>query len=776
MNFREKITQLLVNPYTVVLALFIVKLFFFSYSLANSLGQAKSQTHLLHDSVQNYASNILSFPHYMAKSSNIIIAKSLGSANKGLEKTLQLILTASENLLYFIVELSVGTYACLLTAAIDDTAIAALNATESLISLANQTLISFAKDLNDGLEDLSEVINEVIDTADDTGDALEHLFGKSSHKSANGTVETSLHHVNLTISSMKNWQISGNINDKIEKLKKEIPDFADVQNFTRKIIDKPFTEMKRQVSVNLNSSFTAEEMYVPKMVTLDFSNETEDIDNFYSHLIDIVKMSTHIVMGIISVLIVLVICYEFFIECKDWKRVEDASQHLNFTNESFLSTSVKKKYNIEVIKIMQSRKADFISLFLIDKIFRIKDPITTNNIRWIINYAASSFLLPVLLLGILGTLSAGSEYLILALIMRVDFKSTGSKVFYNTKTEIFSNFNSSLNQWTNETNSYILNYQEHVNDNVFAWFDTTATTINNTVTEFDTKMNSALDSLFKGTPLYKPIEQIVGCVVESKLKKIEKAMSWISDNAVVNMPLLDPKGILQEITEIRMNNETSSFENKITDFKNKAERIFQETIDFYKAQCHTSFLVSGCILIIWLFFLIFGIAILCYKENKIRKREGRQPKNSNAKDSDSTFVDSFDSGSFKTLLYQEKSDYSLNRLSKILQNIKDSYVCHQAQYKSTPTESKRSLDTHINGNDIISIQTSNVMENLQPFTAATHNSVSTEVDLQTPVMPGNNEYHTSNKHASETLTLNEGTVSLIGENISSINHATCWKP
>lgn len=816
LNFKEKLTQLLLNPYTVFLLLFIIKLLFFLNSLVNSLEQAKSQTHALYDSIGIYASEIVSFPHYISKASNLMIAKSIESANHGLMKTLTLMITASEELIMFIIELSVGTYACLLTAVIDDTVMVALNATESVITTANDTLISFAKELNVGLGDLSDVINDVIHTADDTGDALKHLFKSGGKTNQQSNLDEQLNKVNLTIKNMQDWQIPGSINDKIEDLKDKIPDFTDVQNFTRKIIDKPFGELKRQVNTHLNNTFDADSMYVPPKTQLDFSNGSAKINEIYVDMINVAQVTTHVIMGIIGLAALLLIGYELYRELKDWRRIMEAANHLNFTNESFIKSLSKKKYNVEVIKIMQDRTSNFLSSIITEKIFRLRNPILINNIRWFFNYSASPFLLSFLLLGLLGIATVICQFIILSFISNLDFSQKGNELFHNTQTQIYGSFNDSLNQWTNETNNYIGDYQDDINDNLFAWVDTAAMTINNTVSEFDEKMNKALDALFKGTPLYEPIEQIVGCVIESKLKKIENAMTWLSDNAHLEMPELNPKTILAEMASIKAANVNDSFDDSVEKFKSKAKNILNQVIKFYKHQNMILLYISLCILGIWFLFSMVGLSILLVREWRIRKRqkasnfekysndvsstggksdhddddddnfmlnETMKSNDNVQKDSESTLREPFDVESFKTLLYQENNDTSIPRLSKIIQNIRNQYIKAKTNYVPTPTESKPRMDHYLSENY-------KVFQNHNDSEYSATDSLDRIIKEQEEKMrkrnqdPGSiwkDESTLTNNNNSDNitvnrLTLNDGTLSIIGENMASVTQARQWNP
>lgn len=770
LNFKEKVTQLVLNPYSFVLFLFIVKLLFFLNSLINTLENAKTQTLLLHSTLEGYATNLVSFPHYMALVSNVMIAKSVEAANKGLVKTLQLMISASENLIYFVIDLSIGTYACLLTAAIDDTVISALNATESIITVANETLVSFATDLNDGLQDLSTALNELVDTAEDTGDALKHLFGDKSSKKNISSVEQHVSHINLTIASMKEWEIPGSINDKIENLKGDVLNFTVVQYYTRKIIDKPFTELKRQVSSHLNQTFDADDMFVPEKTVLNFSEGTDQIHKLYSELIRIAKTTTHVIMGLVLFAMLLLILYEYYIELKDWRRVKEASKHLNYANESYINTTSKKKYNIEVIKSIQDRKSNFIGNIITQKILRLKSPVAVNNTRWVINYAASPYLLPFLLIGILGVVSVICQYIVLALISRIDITNASKHIFNSTETEVYAKFNSSMNQWTNETNLYMNDYENSVNDNLFSWVITAATTINDTVSEFDEKMNNALDSMFKGTPLYQPIEQIVGCVIESKLKKIEKAMTWLEENAKFSMPELNPKHIMNKMMEIESSNASSSLNDDAEKFKSKAKTLLHDAIRFYKSECLTLLYFSIGIILVWFLFFSIGLLILFLKERKICKSEKKslEVNDSDKENFDSTIEIPFDGSTLRSV-YSDELEEHMFSVSHMLQIFRDKYLKTREDYSRTPTEPQPQE------------KDGSLYDNYNTFLSQVVTEVSTDSanSLENPKSNSNfvDEKGTIEEDSkSDQDTNNDGTLSVIGENITSIEHAKRWSP
>lgn len=689
LNLKEKLTQTILNPYTVFLFFLILKMLFFINSLDNSFSQAKQQTQLLYLSTQSYIDNLVSFPHYMAQGANLVLAKGLEETNKGFIESLKLMLTATEEMIFFMIELSVGTYVCLLMAVVDSTAIAALNATEDVISIANDTLISFAKDLNIGLGDLSSAINEVIDTAEDTGDALKHMFGTSTtNNSMQLKITEDLAHVNLTIKNMQDWMIPGSINTDIEKLKSNIFDFDDVKNYTQTLLDIPFNEIKKQINKNLNKTIDPSSFYVPEKKTVLLKNATDAIDIFYNNVQTISIKTGHIIMGLIGFVMLAFILYTFYFELRNWKIVNFASKEIHIANESYVETPNKRKFNIEVICTMQDLTSDKIGKFISTKIMRMKNPIHINNFRWIISYMASPYLLSFFLLGMLGILSFICQFIVLCIIKNAHELTGNIKTaFDNTAVEIKHTMNDSIYDWSNETNNYLQDYQKDVNDNLLGWIDTSTTALNNTVTAFDDKMNDAIDDIFKGTPLYDPVEKIVWCVIESKLKKVEAAMTWLNENGKLDIGELDPKDIMNKMTELNNSpgyNSESDLGNKISEFEDKATNLFHDVIKFYEKQTFLMLYISLGILGVWIIFVFIGIIILLLRERNIKKKE--------VFEAEKNVPHAFDILSIKKYANPMSSRSSVNRESiantftDLYQNVRDKYLQRES-YIRTPVES-----------------------------------------------------------------------------------------
>lgn len=778
LNLKERLTQAILNPYTVFLFLLILKIFFFIRSLNNSFDHAKKQTELFYASTQAYVNNAVSFPHYMAQGANFAIAEGLDETNKGFIESLKLMLTAAEQLIFFMIELSVGTYVCLLMAVVDSTASAALNATEDIISVANETLASFAKELNMGLEGMSDILNDVIDTAEDTGDALKHMFGGSGDQKSL-KVNEEMAHVNLTIKNMQDWIISASINSDIENLRGKVPDFDDVKNYTQDLINIPFEEVKKQVNKNLNKTFDSSALYVPAKKTIELRNVTGSINKFYDHAQHLAAKSGHIIMILISIAMIAFIGYTFYLECLYWSRLQYASKKLCIANESYVETTDKKKFNAEVISTMQDFRNEQIGRFVSVKIMRMKSPVFINNSRWLINYMASPYLSSFVLLGFLGILSFSCQYIILVLLQNGHGLIDADNVFNKTTIEIKTSLNESVYDWSHQTNLYLQNYQKDMNENLLGWIGTGTMAINKTVTEFDEKMNDAIDVIFKETPLYSFVEKIVWCVVESKLRKIESAMTWLNENAKLDIAEIDPSQLYKKIINLKDDDGDSELNNSLTDLKDEATQLFTKVLEFYRKQTFLTLYISLGIIGLWFLFALLGLGILFFRERRIHQMEIAL----NGKNPDPNLRDSTDM--ILTPKYQNSSIHltTANILSGIYDNVRNKYS-QKNNYIRTPVELVDDKMSKLRGtlgpDPYNEIQRDSLYSLWETIPEQNCNEILYEEQKESFMQNFINDEHTvsSSRYARsiDDEDMPDATLSEIDENISSLQHARRWTP
>lgn len=143
LQLGDKLSQIWLNKYTLALLLAMLKLLFFSQSVQHAI--EASQAYILSNcyNIDAFYSKVTdNTPHYLGVMGNYLIEKGMEETVKATLETLSLIVYASEGLLNFVIDLYLGTYACLIVSAVDGTVDVATNTTEKLIGLVNDTVSS----------------------------------------------------------------------------------------------------------------------------------------------------------------------------------------------------------------------------------------------------------------------------------------------------------------------------------------------------------------------------------------------------------------------------------------------------------------------------------------------------------------------------------------------------------------------------------------------------------------------------------------------------------
>ncbi|KAG7908374.1 hypothetical protein KL905_001815 [Ogataea polymorpha] len=570
--------------------LMLFKLLLFRISLNTSLEQARKQTYSTCSNAETYASSLASVPHYISKSANVMIAKGLSEANKGFMEILDMVLTSSKGLIMFAIEMTIGTYVCVLTATVDATAEVALNATESVISLANDTVKSFAEELQDGLDGVTKVINALVESYEDVKDIFDD--------DGDSDVSSSMNKVNLTISSLKNWQIPGSINTKLESLSKSLPDFDDVMNYTEGLVSEPFEYMKEKVSMRLDHEFYADELLVPDKKTMAFCAGS-GIDEFYEDLADLLRKASNIIFIVLVFAALGFIAFEIFMEKKQWDRLRDIGSNFHQI-EATAATKHKDELAAELVDMSRNRYSFLIGQKL-GKLFFGPSVTRLNTVRWVVNYISSDRMLPVLLLALAGIATFILQLVLLDLLSRKDATALDSS-FKSIGLQIRSSVNNSLVEWANDTNLYISDQEASINDDVLGWIHNSTGSLNATLGDFVDEMNGKISDVFGNTPLYPYVSGIVGCTVTHKIQKVEKALSWIHNHSQVTLPRIDPADF--DLTDSK---DSGSVDQYLNDTKSTLATTRDKLVEKYKSSLRIELYISMVLLGVWLLFFVAAL-------------------------------------------------------------------------------------------------------------------------------------------------------------------------
>ncbi|AJT24683.1 Prm1p [Saccharomyces cerevisiae YJM1388] len=644
LQLGDRLSQIWLNKYTLVLLLAMLKLLFFSKSIQHAI--EVSETYILSNcySIDSLYSKMTdNTPHYLGIMGNYLIEKGMEETVKATLETLSLIVYASEGLVNFAIDLYLGTYACLIVSAVDGTVDVATNTTEKLISLVNDTVSSVANELDTGLNDISKIINKVIKAAS----KLENFFTGDDDDSS---MTSSIKSVNLTISALHNLYIPSSINDKLEELSAKTPDFAQVKNTTKNLISVPFNEVRKNIKAVNASNIIGDTsvLYVPP-VSLDnstgiCSSNQSEILAFYSILGQVLKIATVVCITVLICFAVGAMAPVAWNEIKLWRHLCGMRDHYMLSRQdSYTSFSSENTHELkdpfrdppiqngqyDVIASYQqcfqtwnTRIAGWMTnLVTFGKSPENIDPKTKQKIEWVVAYMTSERALCVLGIGLLGILVCICQFVMIALLKhKISHSLTsndGDGVQNLLKSSTAVDIENQMSLWSVQTNKYINTTETNINQEVFGWINTTTLSVNNTVATMISDIDTTLADVFNGTLLYNPMKTVVGCAIENKLYTIEKAMTWIHDKAQLHIPRINGTQIKQALAKQADNSTiptasstSAATENLLENLVNDMREGLLKILRAYHRITLGELTVALVILAVWLVQLPIALVIL----------------------------------------------------------------------------------------------------------------------------------------------------------------------
>lgn len=644
LQLGDRLSQIWLNKYTLVLLLAMLKLLFFSKSIQHAI--EVSETYILSNcySIDSLYSKMTdNTPHYLGIMGNYLIEKGMEETVKATLETLSLIVYASEGLVNFAIDLYLGTYACLIVSAVDGTVDVATNTTEKLISLVNDTVSSVANELDTGLNDISKIINKVIKAAS----KVENFFTGDDDDS---NMTSSIKSVNLTISALHNLYIPSSINDKLEELSAKTPDFAQVKNTTKNLISVPFNEVRKNIKAVNASNIIGDTsvLYVPP-VSLDnstgiCSSNQSEILAFYSILGQVLKIATVVCITVLICFAVGAMAPVAWNEIKLWRHLCGMRDHYMLSRQdSYTSFSSENTHELkdpfrdppiqngqyDVIASYQqcfqtwnTRIAGWVTnLVTFGKSPENIDPKTKQKIEWVVAYMTSERALCVLGIGLLGILVCICQFVMIALLKhKISHSLTsndGDGVQNLLKSTTAVDIENQMSLWSVQTNKYINTTETNINQEVFGWINTTTLSVNNTVATMISAIDTTLADVFNGTLLYNPMKTVVGCAIENKLYTIEKAMTWIHDKAQLHIPRINGTQIKQALAKQADNSTiptasstSAATENLLENLVNDMREGLLKILRAYHRITLGELTVALVILAVWLVQLPIALVIL----------------------------------------------------------------------------------------------------------------------------------------------------------------------
>ncbi|KAF7539390.1 hypothetical protein G7054_g2122 [Neopestalotiopsis clavispora] len=528
LGLNARLSQIWFNKWTVLLLLVLLRVLLLIGSLNGNLGDAKVKALSACTKVEDVGSAMASMPHYLSVGVNRLAASGITDVVHGMMKGLDYVLIAVRELILFVINMMTSTYTCLIAAAVHGglnvTALVVTKATDEI----NQAIPAVADTIGTAVDDVNDAIGTVYSWIDD----LTSLFGSSPPSEPSIDVSSSL-------DTLKNYKINtdGFVSD-LDQLNTDLPTFKDVQNLTAEVVDYPFKLIRDALNETYgNWQFDENVFPVANKEALSFCSDNSSINDFFEGLFELIATAKKWFIAILIILAVAACVLMAFLEIHSWRRLK------NYRN-----TFVERKFDETDMMMMSGRPfPSKVALKVSDWLNRNKDHKRLASqeaakqkretlIRWAVAYGTTLPAIFVLSLAIAGLFSCLCQYIMLRTVEK-EIPALASEVgdFAN---EVVSSLQHVSQEWSNDVNGQIAIYSNEINNDILGHVRNATDIVNNTLNTFTDAMDTALTTVFNGTILMDPIQEVIYCLIGLKVEAVQKGLTWVHDHANISFPTL----------------------------------------------------------------------------------------------------------------------------------------------------------------------------------------------------------------------------------------------
>ncbi|PWZ00231.1 hypothetical protein BCV70DRAFT_161136, partial [Testicularia cyperi] len=544
--------RLVLSPISVALVSLIfvgTRLLLSSSDVSDSVSSAKARFLASCNGVEEAASLAASLPHFLASSTNADLGRAITATVHGAGRVTLLAITALEEVLTYLVDSYRSLFLCFMELLVRGSLavlIAAVELIQQAVQLAAQTIRT-------AIQESIQGVNSIIASALSSVNDVISVFGQQV------TVPTI---AVPSLTALENITLPTTIQDSLTSLNASLPTLSDLKERMDTLIQTPFEDMKTQINQTISSfSFDESLLPVPDMSSVAFCDQidTSPLDDLEHDLKKVARTG-------ILLLILLAVGLVLLCAGKEWWCWKTEIKHVERTREAWLMShketieheaseksqddqglhtdaATTARENIletsNLMTLLEISKRPLLSCFALRICQRlgISSLQARARVSWFLSFISYPAAVACLFAGVIGLLS------IYAQLFALDTLSSR----YTTRlSSSLSNLSSAVVDLVNEqtrnasvefassANSVITEMESDLNTHLFAWVDTTTTTLNTTLNEFLDGVTDVLTSTFGGTPFNAPLQTFVDCILGQKVKGIESALTWIHDNAHVN--------------------------------------------------------------------------------------------------------------------------------------------------------------------------------------------------------------------------------------------------
>ncbi|KAJ5631382.1 Plasma membrane fusion protein prm1 [Penicillium longicatenatum] len=577
LGLRARLSQVWINRWTILILLVLVRLLLAIGNIRSDMASAKREALSACTSVESMGSAMASMPHYLAGGVNELTAAGVTNAVSGLNSMLDLVITAAEEIIIFVLKMMYQTYLCLITLAVRGVVEAATVLIEDVIDGVNKTIKAVESDITSVVGTFETALNDVTSLINDLGASIPTL------------------NLNSSLAELNDWSIPSSVDTSISKLNNSIPSFATVENFTEYVIKSPFEEVKKLLNDHLgNYSFDSSVLSIPAKKSLTFCNDNDGINSFFDGVTDVAITARKIFIIVCIVAAVLACIPSAYQEIRRWRQMKERAQ-------------LVRKEAHDPMDVVYIVSRPYTAAAGIKAASRFSNSRRQIIVRWAIAYATTMPALFVLALAIASLLACLFQWIILHEISKEVPALSAEVGQYADK--VVSALQNASTEWADDANGYITNFDNEINTNVLGWVNTTTTAVNDTLNVFVEKVTGVLNDTFGDTILKDPIEEVFNCLIGLKIASFEKGLTWVSDNAHVNFPLFPDdvfsKGANESITND--SSDDSFLSNAGDETSNKITEVVNEVIHALNEALRLETIIATGIFLIWVIIVMMGV-------------------------------------------------------------------------------------------------------------------------------------------------------------------------
>ncbi|KAJ6017738.1 Plasma membrane fusion protein prm1 [Penicillium sp. IBT 35674x] len=577
LGLRARLSQVWINRWTILILLVLVRILLAIGNIRSDMASAKREALSACTSVESMGSAMASMPHYLAGGVNEMVAAGVTDAVSGLNSMLDLVITAAEEIIIFVLKMMYQTYLCLITLAVRGVVEAATVLIEDVIDGVNKTIKAVESDITGVVETFEKALNDVTSVINDLGASIPTL------------------NLNSSLAELNDWSIPSSVDTSISKLNNSIPSFTTVENFTENLIKEPFEYVKQQLNATLGSyTFDSSVLTVPAKKSLTFCNDNDVINSFFDGVTDVAITARKIFIIVCILAAVLACIPAAYQEIRRWRQMKERAQ-------------LVRKEAHDPMDVVYIVSRPYTAAAGIKAASRFSNSRRQIIVRWAVAYATSLPALFVLALAIASLLACLFQWIILHEISK-EVPALSAEVGEYAEKVVAALQNAST-EWADDANGYITNFDNEINNNVLGWVNTTTTAVNSTLNDFVDKVTVVLNDTFGDTILQDPMQEVFNCLIGLKIASFEKGLTWVSDNAHVNFPLF-PDDVFSKGANESIANDSSddSFLSDAGDeTSNKITEVVDEAIHALREALRQETIIAAAIFLVWIVIVIMGV-------------------------------------------------------------------------------------------------------------------------------------------------------------------------